>query len=300
MAVHRPRRGASRTSGATADGGAVGAVDHDAQAGEVATLEHASQVLDVAPARVGLGATAAHAVADGPAATARVGQDAVRAPPRSALDGVGQLEAAGREELDAVVGERVVRGRDHRRRAAALGREQGDAGRGQDAEVDDVGALRSPSRPTARPAAAGPSAGCRARRGRCAPERPRGGAARAPGRARRSARRWRRRGCRRCRTAGPRTRLALGVLRGLAGLLQAVLLALLLAGVAGEQPGLLQGGAQLGVELDDRRGRCRGAWRRPGPTPRRRRWWRRCRSPRPGSSTRSGSVTTMRWVAEVK
>ena len=44
---------------------------------------------------------------------------------------------------------------------------------------------------------------------------------------------------------------ALGVLRSLAGLLEAVLLRLLLARVAGEEAGLLERGPQLGVELDE-------------------------------------------------
>src|SRR2546421_5675965 len=43
-------------------------------------------------------------------------------------------------------------------------------------------------------------------------------------------------------------RLPLGVLRRFAGLLQAVLLAFLLPGVAGQQPGLLHLGPQVGVE----------------------------------------------------
>ena len=54
--------------------------------------------------------------------------------------------------------------------------------------------------------------------------------------------------------AGADARSALGVLRGLAGLLEAVLLALLLARVAREEAGLLELGAQLGVELDERPG----------------------------------------------
>src|SRR5919206_566243 len=45
-------------------------------------------------------------------------------------------------------------------------------------------------------------------------------------------------------------RLALRVLRRLAGLLEAVLLAFLLPGVAGEQPRLLHLGSQVGVEGD--------------------------------------------------
>ena len=49
-------------------------------------------------------------------------------------------------------------------------------------------------------------------------------------------------------------RLPLGVLRRLAGLLEAVLAALLLARVAREQPGLLQRGPRVGVERDQRTG----------------------------------------------
>src|SRR5690606_38862853 len=48
--------------------------------------------------------------------------------------------------------------------------------------------------------------------------------------------------------------LALGVLRGLAGLLQAVLLGFLLAIVSREEPGPLEDGTQLGIELDERPG----------------------------------------------
>src|SRR4029078_5308814 len=47
---------------------------------------------------------------------------------------------------------------------------------------------------------------------------------------------------------------ALRVLRSLAGLLEAVLLGLLGAGVPAEEPGLLQLGAELGVELDEAAG----------------------------------------------
>src|SRR5688572_1206840 len=51
----------------------------------------------------------------------------------------------------------------------------------------------------------------------------------------------------------PRTReLSLGVLRGLAGLLEAVLLRLLLARVTREEARLLQRRTLLGVELDER------------------------------------------------
>src|SRR5436190_22669293 len=51
------------------------------------------------------------------------------------------------------------------------------------------------------------------------------------------------------RAVGCAARSALGVLRSLAGLLQAVLLALGDARVAGQEAGLLQGGAVVGVVL---------------------------------------------------
>ena len=77
---------------------------------------------------------------------------------------------------------------------------------------------------------------------------------RGPRPARRSARRPGREH-RRFRSAGTwPARLSLGVLRRLAGLLEAVLLAFLLPRVAGEEAGLLEVGAQLGVELDERTG----------------------------------------------
>ena len=161
------------------------------------------------------------------------------------LDVVGQLAAARREQLDAVVGERVVRGRDHGAHArAAVG-----AGRRRPASARRRGARRRrPRRRGRRPApprAAGPSGACRDRSRpgrRRAPAPRRGPSARAssgvssalatprtPSVPKRSAMR------------GPGGS-ALRVLRRLAGLLEAVLLALLLAGVAGEEAGLLQRG----------------------------------------------------------
>src|SRR4051794_19946241 len=52
------------------------------------------------------------------------------------------------------------------------------------------------------------------------------------------------------RVTEDRRRLSLGVLGGLPGLLQAVLLAFLLASVTGEEAGTLQGGPQLLVQVD--------------------------------------------------
>ena len=214
----------------------------------------------------------------------------------------GQLGAPGAEQLDAVVGEGVVGGRDHG------GRQTRARPRGR---PPPAWAAR-PRSTTSAPSAASPAERAAWRRG---PERRvsrptrKAGApsTRAAARPRASASsavssRWPHPGPRRCRSAAAAATadLPLGVLRRLAGLLQAVLLALLLAGVAGEEAGPLEGGPQLGVERRSGPGRCRGAAHRPGRTPRRRRWWRRCRRPRWCWSAAAGSVTTMRWVAEVK
>ena len=58
-------------------------------------------------------------------------------------------------------------------------------------------------------------------------------------------------------------RSALGVLRRLAGLLEAVLLALLDPRVTGEEAGLLQGRTVVGLDLDEGAGDAPGAARRP-------------------------------------
>ena len=57
------------------------------------------------------------------------------------LDLVGQLRAAGREELDAVVVERVVRRRDHRPHRTELLGDEGDHRRRHHTEPDDVDAF---------------------------------------------------------------------------------------------------------------------------------------------------------------
>ena len=134
---------------------------------------------------------------------------------------------AGGEQLDAVVGEGVVGGGDDRRRD---GRARPTA-RPRPASAARRGRPRRRPRRPARPARAAWSSGPDRRVSR--PTRnsvagdgrgPRPARGRAP--ARGSARRWRPPGRRRCRTAAPRptTGSALGVLRRLAGLLQAVLL----------------------------------------------------------------------------
>ena len=55
------------------------------------------------------------------------------------FDFVGELEAVGAEDLDAVVGPGIVRGRDHDAGGEAVGAgEVGDAGRGDDAGAGDL------------------------------------------------------------------------------------------------------------------------------------------------------------------
>jgi len=55
------------------------------------------------------------------------------------LELVGQLVATPREELDAVVGHRVVRGRQHDTQVgAAVGDQEGDGGSRQHAGIQDI------------------------------------------------------------------------------------------------------------------------------------------------------------------
>ena len=72
---------------------------------------------------------------------APAGQQGVELGLEAGLHIVGQLAAAPAEELDAVVGERVVAGRQHRRRAVPGLAQIGRAGGGHDPGQDDVAAL---------------------------------------------------------------------------------------------------------------------------------------------------------------
>ena len=87
-------------------GGAVGAVDDDAQPGEVAALEG----VDAGGRR---SRASPRRRAAGPARRVGGGRSSDLALD-ALLDLVGQLDAAAGEQLDAVVAVRVVRGRDHR------------------------------------------------------------------------------------------------------------------------------------------------------------------------------------------
>ncbi len=88
-------------------GGAVGAVDHDRETAEIDVAARHQRV-DVAVAALVPGLDRAQALRLG-ALPGLLERRLDRG-----LVGVGQLEAVGAEELDAVVGEGVVRGADHR------------------------------------------------------------------------------------------------------------------------------------------------------------------------------------------
>ena len=134
-----PRR--SNASGADGAGGAVGAVEHDRQAVEARRpSSDAGEVLDVPRRR----RRRSDDGADAPRPTAATGSATSRRSSSASmrlLDVVGQLAAARREQLDAVVGEGVVRRRDHRARHALGLRRRRPRRRRQDAEALDVDAL---------------------------------------------------------------------------------------------------------------------------------------------------------------
>ncbi len=153
------------------------------------------------------------------------------------LQGVGELGAAAVEQLDAVVAVGVVRGRDHRPEAAAACGLEGDNGCGHDAEAVDDDALAGQPRDERRLEHRRRDTGVSADDRLGAAEDAGSGAPEVEGERRGQvgvgdstdavgselhARR------RRAARPTPRSASTLGELRRLAGLLQAVLLALLL------------------------------------------------------------------------
>ena len=124
-------------------GGAVGTVDHDAQAGQAAALRRRGQVLGVELHRLGVCRDPSHRVPGGTLRRAvRVGQDGVELALDLPLDVGGQLRPQAAEQFDAVVTEGVVRGRDDGTGHLAPLGHRGHTGGRQHAEVDDVGPLR--------------------------------------------------------------------------------------------------------------------------------------------------------------
>src|SRR6185437_6402555 len=142
--LHDVRAQLPQHGGRHAIGGPVGAVDHDAQAIESHVLgEGALGEFDVTGLRV--------VDALGAADLARIGEAFFQAVRHQGFDFVfafvGEFLAVGAEELDAVVFERIVRGRDHHAEVGAQrAREHRDGGRGQRAELEDVHADRGEAR----------------------------------------------------------------------------------------------------------------------------------------------------------
>ena len=249
----RPRARAN-TSGAMAAGRAVGAVEHDRSPASAPASERPSEVRGVVARRPsGSVRSAARPSGRSGGRGARVRGPAPGASSSASMAASSASDSFGPRRESSLIplsskglweAETIAAGRP---RAAARRRRRAWGGRRRRPRRRP----RRRARPRARPAAAGPTGGCRVRRGtvraprRRAAARPSASASSAVqlgvgnaadpvgAEARRMAR---------------RRRSPLGVLRRLAGLLEAVLLALLLAGVAGEEAGPLEGGAQLGVE----------------------------------------------------
>ena len=165
----------------------VGAVDDDAQPGEVAALDRADDVGDVVGRLLGV-------VQLGRLAGRRRQRDDLALD--ALLDLVGQLRAARGEQLDAVVVVRVVRRRDHRTDGVASARPR--TRRRGSARRRGGGRRRPPPRARRRtPPRASPSrCGCRRRRPLrhlfARGQHPRRGAPEVEGERRRSGRCWRR------------------------------------------------------------------------------------------------------------
>ena len=198
-----PRR--SKTPGATAEAAPLAQSSTTAQAVEPAALERRPRGgRRSASTAAGLGGEPSRrrrrsGRAGGRAGVARAAASSSSSTAASASS--GSLVPPGAEQLDAVVGEGVVRGRDHRRRARPRSAHEGHPGRREHAEVDDVGPLGGQAgrqrglqqRARAAGVAADQEAGARQDPGR--------GPAEGEGQLGASARRWRPPGCRRCRNA---------------------------------------------------------------------------------------------------
>ena len=207
----------------------------------------------------------------------------------------GSLGPPRGEELDAVVGHRVVRRGDHDAEVGVeVGGQEGDGRRREDAGVAARRRRRWPARRRRRPRGTRRRPAGRGRRRR----RAGGPDARARASARSALVEHGGRRLSEARGASSGRQRAVGeptdtvgaekarhqpqlgddartqrlrVLRSLAGLLETGLLALLDARVAGQEAGLLERRTVvLAVDLVQRRGRCRGAARRPGRRGRRR------------------------------
>ena len=166
----------------------------------------------------------------------------------------GSFEPFGDDELDAVVVEGVVRGRDHRRRDASASlrgrRARASAGRRGLAP----GRLRRRCRRRARRAASAPSGGCRSRRGTSPREGDEPRPDRWPARARASPRRWRGPGSRRCRNGPPRGDQRLEYCGALRAFFRPYFLLSFSRASRVRRPAFFSAAAELGVHLDQAAG----------------------------------------------
>ena len=134
--VHR-RAGPPVDVGGDRGGRAVRAVDDERQAGE-RLVDGREQMRDVVVGGVGEVAHPADTGTGRPVVGGRAADDGAL---DRGLDGVGQLLPAPAEQLDAVVGHRVVTGRDHDAEiGVGPGGQVGQRGRRQDAGAQDLGA----------------------------------------------------------------------------------------------------------------------------------------------------------------
>ncbi len=124
-------------------GGAVGAVDDDAQPVETPALNGVDEMVLVVRHRVGIDGDHPHTVSGGTAGRPlRIRHDRIELAFDLPLEVDGQLRPQQAEELDAVIAEGVVRGRDDGAGGLAQHGHRGDARGGEHTEVDDVGPLR--------------------------------------------------------------------------------------------------------------------------------------------------------------
>ena len=235
----------------------------DDESGEAAPLEAGDDALDV---RLGCGVVGVHDRRDrldlGPPQRVETGLDLVLHP-------ITELRPTGGEEFDAVVVPRIVRRRDHRSGNLMIGTPSSDCRCRYNAEIDGIAARGGDTCMHGvgelRPRGAGISTDGKAtvtedlrsglRKGADG-RRSQFGAGITPHAVGSEGQRHgiiigrRRPKAMDRREARPAARSALAVLRRLAGLLEAVLLAFLLARIAGEEAGRLEGATVLGVEFD--------------------------------------------------
>ena len=238
-------------------------IGNDDESGEAAPLEAGDNAVDV---RLGCDVMGVHDRRNrldlGSPQRVETGLDLVLHP-------ITELRPTGGEEFDAVVVPRIVRRRDHRSGNLMIGTPSGDcrsrhnaeidgiAARGGDTSMHGTGELRTRGTGISTDSEATVTEDLRSRLRKGADgRRSQFGAGITPHAVGSEGQRHgiiigrRRPKAMDRREARPAARSALAVLRRLAGLLEAVLLAFLLARIAGEEAGRLEGATVLGVEFD--------------------------------------------------